>query len=264
MRMMNIASGSSGNATYVGNDHTHILIDSGVSRKKITEGLKKLDLSLDDLTAILITHEHSDHISSLAMLQKTVPIPVYTTKGTADVLTGQSILVEESGLIHVIRHDETFRVGDMTVTAIRISHDAKDPVCYRLTDGKVGCAVVTDLGEFDESLIAQLKGLNAIMLESNHDVRMLEAGPYPYSLKMRIAGNKGHLSNESSGQMLSKLLHDGLQYVVLGHLSRKNNNEELARLSVAYEIDRSDTGYHSSDFCIDVASQTAGTKTYVF
>ena len=262
--MMNIASGSSGNATYVGNDHTHILLDSGVSRKRITEGLKKLDLSLEDLTAILITHEHSDHISSLAMLQKAVQIPVYTTKGTADVLTGQGILAEESGPIHVIGHEETFQIGDITVSAFPISHDAADPVCYRLSDGKAGCAVVTDLGEYDAHLVEELKGLKALMLESNHDVRMLEAGPYPYPLKMRIAGRKGHLSNESSGQMLSALLHDGLKHVVLGHLSRKNNNEELARLSVAYEIDRSDTGYKASDFRIDVASQTAGTEIYVF
>ena len=264
MRMMNIASGSSGNATYVGSGSTHILIDSGISRKRILEGLKRLELSLDDLTAILVTHEHYDHISSLAMLEKAALIPVYTTGGTAAVLRGKGILAEECGLMHIIGAEETFRLGDLEITALRTSHDAADPVCFRISGQKSSCAVVTDLGEYDEHLVDSLKGLSAVMLEANHDIRMLETGPYPYPLKMRIAGKKGHLSNEVSGRLLSRLLHDDMRYIALAHLSRKNNHEELARMSVAYEIDTGEQRYRASDFRIDVADQEKGTQVYEF
>lgn len=264
MRMMNIASGSSGNATYVGSGSTHILIDSGISRKRIMEGLKKLELSLDDLSAVLVTHEHYDHISSLAMLEKAAQIPVYSTAGTASALLGKGILTEESGLLHTIGKDEVFCIGDLEVTALGTSHDAADPVCFRISNRGSSCAVVTDLGVYDDHLVDSLKGLSALMLEANHDIRMLETGPYPYPLKMRIAGKKGHLSNEVSGQLLAKLLHDDMRYIALGHLSKKNNHEELARMSVAYEIDTGVQEYRASDFRIDVADQEHGTQIYEF
>ncbi|MBQ9030766.1 MAG: MBL fold metallo-hydrolase [Parasporobacterium sp.] len=262
MRLMNIASGSSGNATYVGTDHTHILIDSGVSRKRIMEGLKRLDLSLKDLDAVLITHEHSDHIASLAMVEKASLIPVYTSEGTARQLQEKEMIPQE--LLHPVGKEQPFRIGDLRITALPTSHDAADPVCYRLSDGRSDCAVVTDLGTYDEALVRQLQGLDAVVLEANHDVRMLEAGPYPYPLKRRIAGKKGHLSNEDSGRLLSRILHDHLKYIALAHLSRKNNTEDLARLSVAWEIDLGECSYRGDDFPIAVADQAVGTEIFMF
>ena len=198
------------------------------------------------------------------MLEKAAQIPVYTTAGTASVLLDKGILAKESDLLHTIGKDETFLIGDLGITALGTSHDAADPVCFRISCRESSCAVVTDLGEYDDHLLDSLKGLSAVMLEANHDIRMLETGPYPYPLKMRIAGKKGHLSNEVSGKLLEKLLHDDMRYIALGHLSKKNNHEELAKMSVAYEIDTGAQGYHASDFRIDVADQEHGTQIYEF
>ena len=260
---MNIASGSSGNATYVGSDSTHILIDSGVSRKRIIEGLNKLGLSLDDITAVLVSHEHTDHVSSLRTLERTRQIPVFTTKGTADVLAAGSCLDGNTDILNIVSSDVPFSVGDIKITAIRTNHDAREPVCFRLSHNGKHCAVVTDLGVYDQDLVSKMQGLSAILIEANHDRRMLEAGPYPYPLKLRIAGDKGHLSNESSGKLLSLLLNDDLQHIALGHISQKNNSKELAWLTVVTEISEN-TQYHVSDLKIDIADQLMGTEIYDF
>ena len=264
MRLMNIASGSKGNATYVGNDHTHILIDSGVSRKRILEGLKKLDLTLQDLSAILVTHEHSDHISSLGVLERTREIPVYTAGGTAKALINSGTLGSQSGLVQVIEPGRPFTIGDLTVTGLATSHDAADPVCYRVDQGSTSCAVVTDLGVYDSRLVEELQGLSALILEANHDIRMLETGPYPYPVKLRIAGQKGHLSNETSGRLLAELLNDDLQYVALGHLSPCNNTPDLALLSVEYELCRFAEPRCMDRFRLDVADQEKGSAIFEF
>ena len=264
MRMMNIASGSSGNVTYVGSEHTHLLIDSGVSRKKILEGLKRLDLTLGDIDAILISHEHSDHISSLGVLERTREIPIYATSGTANGILKCGFVGENSGLFHNIDADSSFVIGDIMVTALKINHDAADPVCFRFDEKKSSCAVVTDLGEPTSYLKEHLTGLSALILEANHDIRMLETGPYPYPLKMRIGGRKGHLSNESSGKFLSEILHDDMKHIALGHLSEKNNTADLALLTAKTEIEYADNIYHAADFAIDIAHQTTGTEIYNF
>ena len=264
MRLMSIASGSKGNATYVGDDHTHILIDSGVSRKRILDGLKKLDLSLQDLTAILITHEHTDHISSLGILERTREIPIYTTEGTAAGIISSGILGSQSGLFRIVDSNVSFRIGELTVTALHTSHDAAEPVCYRLEQRGSSCAVVTDLGTYDSRLTMQLQGLSAMILEANHDIRMLETGPYPYPVKFRIAGDRGHLSNEVSGRLLTELLHEKLQYVALGHLSAKNNTKDLARMTVQYELSQCPAARKASDFRLDVADCDTGTGIYEF
>ncbi len=265
MRMMSIASGSKGNATYIGSDNTHLLIDAGVSKKKIVEGLKRLDISLEDLDAVLITHEHSDHIASLGILERTREIPIYATEGTLMQIHQKNCVEESSGLFNYITDGSQFTIGDINITAYKTSHDATQPVCYKFSDGCAECAVVTDLGEYDDYLIDNLQNQSAIIMEANHDIRMLEAGPYPYSLKLRVAGNKGHLSNESSGRLLSRLLNDNMKYIALGHLSQKNNNKELARLTVETEIDGDHyNNYKSSDFRIDIAEQDVGTQIYIF
>ena len=252
---MNIASGSGGNATYIGTEHTHILIDAGISRKRITEGLSKADISLNDLDAILITHEHADHINGLGVLERTREIPVYATRGTISGILGQKLCSTVNSSVFVpVSADETFLVGDITVKPLSVCHDANEPVCFRLEDENSSYAVVTDLGIYDDYLEKNLKGLSGIMLEANHDVRMLEAGRYPYYLKRRILGRSGHLSNESSGRFLSALLHDNIKHIMLGHLSEENNTRELAKLTVELEIDSADNIYRRGDFEICVAS----------
>jgi len=268
MRFKNIASASSGNASYVGNDHTHILIDTGVSKKKISEGLKQLELSLQDISAILLTHEHTDHVCALDIIERERNIPVFLTAGTKAALQEKNRLMVPEEWIHVVRADETFEVGDITIKTLPVSHDAREPVCYKFRETRgtknSTCAIVTDLGRYDDPLLQELKGLSFLMLEANHDTRMLQTGPYPYPLKRRIASDRGHLSNEMSGQMLSRLLHEDLQHITLGHLSQKNNYRELALLAVQNEINEGDNPWHAADFPIDVAAPDTGTPVYEF
>ena len=263
MRFLNIASGSSGNATYIGTDHTHILIDAGISRKRILDGLTKADLSLEDLDAILITHEHIDHISSLGVLERTRPIPIYATRGTIEEICACPLLGDyPKDLFVEIKTDTPFAVGDISLEAFSISHDAADPVCYRFSnEGRKG-AIVTDLGTYDPSLAEEMMNLDFLMLEANHDKRMLEVGPYPYPLKRRILGERGHLSNEDAGGFLSRILHDKMKQIVLGHLSRENNTHELALLSVKTEIDGADVPYRGDDFPILTARFDQPTKIF--
>ena len=256
MRLCSIASGSSGNCIYVGTDATHLLVDTGISGKKIEEGLNALELSLKDMDGILITHEHSDHISGLGVAARKCGIPIYATRGTIQQIKESKTLGEiPEDLFQEIREDEQFIIKDMMVAPMRISHDAAQPVAYRFRHDKKRAAVVTDLGIYNDYTIECLKGLDALLLEANHDVRMLETGPYPYYLKQRILGSRGHLSNELAGRLLSELLHDGLKSVVLGHLSKENNMAELAYETVRVEITMADNEFKGTDFPLTVANR---------
>ncbi len=261
MRFLNIASGSTGNVTYIGSDHTHILVDSGISRKRILAGLNEAGLTLQDIDAILITHEHMDHISSLGVLERTREIPVYASEGTIrEILRSNSIGNFNTDVLHSVKIDTAFEIGDLKIKPLKVDHDAKEPVCYRIEQGTKSCAIVTDLGEYNEYLMENLKGLDLLMLESNHDIRMLETGPYPYPLKMRILGKYGHLSNENSGEFLSKLLHDDIRHILLGHISRENNTRELAKLAVENEVDAADNKYKAGDFEIKTLRHDAASE----
>ena len=240
MQFASIASGSSGNCLYTGNDDTHLLIDAGISKKRIEEGLIGFGVEPGDIDAILITHEHSDHIKGLGVLARKYRLPIYATRGTIMEIRRQRGLGEiDPALFHEIRSGESFRIGNMDIHAFAIPHDARDPVSFRVDDGKFRIGTVTDLGYFDESILAALAGCDILYAEANHDIRMLETGPYPYQLKVRILGNYGHLSNESSGQMIGHLLNEKLQRVILGHLSKENNYPELALKAVQYELESS-------------------------
>lgn len=184
-------------------------------------------------------------------------IPIYATPGTIKAIKGiKSLGVIDEELFHEVNADEKMIVKDITVNPMRISHDAAQPVAYRFQYGGRKMAVVTDLGTYDEYTVESLKGMDALMLEANHDIKMLQVGPYPYYLKQRILGKRGHLSNELSGKLLSRLLHDHLQAVCLGHLSRDNNLEELAYETVRLEIAMGDNAYKPDDFPIFVANRS--------
>lgn len=238
MRLTAIASGSSGNCIYVGSDTTHLLVDVGISGKKVIEGVNSLDLDIKDIDGILITHEHSDHIAGLGVIARKYSIPMYTTPGTkAAILDPRSKVGDiDEDLICEIYPDDRLTIKDIVINPMRISHDANDPVAYRFKSEGRSCAVCTDLGCFDDYTVESLKNMNALFLEANHDVRMLEVGPYPYYLKRRILGDHGHLSNESCGSLLSRILNDELKGVFLGHLSKENNLPELAYESVRVEV----------------------------
>ena len=245
MRMCSIASGSSGNCIYVGSDNTHLLIDTGISKKKIDEGLAELGLTGEDISGILITHEHSDHIQGLGVFCRKYEVPVYATKGTLiGIQNYKSLGKMPEGLYREIRKNEAFEIGDLLVKPFEISHDANEPSGYRIEKEDKSVAVATDLGKFDDYTIENLKNLNGIVLEANHDVHMLEVGPYPYYLKQRVLGNHGHLSNELSGRLLCNILHDKLKFIMLGHLSKENNFPELAYETVKLEVTMGDTPFN--------------------
>lgn len=256
MRLVSIASGSSGNCTYIGSENTHILVDAGISNKRIEQGLNEIGVRGSELNGIIITHEHSDHIRGLGILARKYGIPVYGTRETLDEIRGKKCLGEyPDELLTGVRPDVEFSVGELDIVPFSIDHDAANPVAYRIRHGRKQVAVATDMGHYDQHIIDHLQGLDALLIESNHDVHMLQAGPYPYYLKRRILGDYGHLSNENAGRLLNHLLHDHLKYILLGHLSKENNYEALAYETVKLEIDQGETPYHASDFSIAVAKR---------
>ncbi|MBO5165448.1 MAG: MBL fold metallo-hydrolase [Lachnospiraceae bacterium] len=256
MRFCSIASGSSGNCIYTGSEATHLLVDVGISGKKTEEGLHALGLTGADIDGILITHEHSDHIAGLGVLCRKYNIPVFATRGTIQAIlrSGGKNAPDES-LFNEIEADRKIIIKDMTVCPMRISHDAAQPVGYRIGYGDKKVAVCTDLGVFNDYTVECLKGMDALLLEANHDVNMLQVGPYPYYLKQRILGDRGHLSNENSGRLLNRILHDNLKAILLGHLSKENNMPELAYEAVRMEITMGDSPYKADDFRIHVAER---------
>ncbi len=256
MRLVSIASGSSGNCIYIGSGQTHILVDAGISNKRIEQGLNEIGIKGSELDAVIVTHEHSDHVKGLGVLARKHGTPIYATQGTLDELGRMKCLGEyPRELFHAVRPDVGFMVGDLEVLAFSISHDAADPVAYRVRNGRRQIAVATDMGHYDEYTIGHLQGLDAVLLESNHDVRMLMAGPYPYCLKRRILGDQGHLSNENAGRLLSFILNDHMRQILLGHLSKENNYEALACEAVKLEIDQGECPYKAGDFPIMVAGR---------
>ncbi len=257
MRICSIASGSSGNCIYVGSDNTHVIIDAGISGRRIEEGLAKLGLSVSDLSALLITHEHSDHIASVGVLSRRYDLPMYATRGTIEGIMGQKYLgAVNSELFTEIRADDPFAIDDLLIKPVEVSHDANEPVAYRIENGNRSVGVCTDLGTYSDKIIKGFSGVDALFIEANHDVNMLQVGRYPYMLKQRILSDKGHLSNEKCGQLLCQLLHDDLKSFVLGHLSAENNLAELAYEAVRVEILMDDSEYAPSDFDIRVASRS--------
>jgi len=256
MRLCSITSGSSGNCIYVGSEATHLLIDAGISGKRTENGLNSLGIKGDELDGILITHEHADHICGLGVMARKYGIPIYATPGTIKAIQECSSVGQiDNSLFHEIRADKKLTIKDLIINPMRISHDAAEPVAYRILYGSRKVGICTDLGVFNDYTIECLKGMDALLLEANHDVNMLQVGPYPYPLKQRILGDKGHLSNENSGKLLSSILHDKLQTIILGHLSKENNLPELAYEAVRMEITFGDNPYTANDFRMQVAER---------
>ncbi len=261
MRLCPIASGSSGNCTYVGSETSHIIVDCGISGKRIEQGLNELELTYKDMDGILITHEHRDHIHALGILYRKFPVPIYATEKTIAAIKRTDTMTDiPDEMFRTVRADEYFKIDDLNIRPVKISHDAAEPVAYRFETGEVSAGILTDLGKYDEYTVEAMKGLNAIILEANHDVRMLETGPYAYSLKRRILSDRGHLSNDSAGELLVRLLHSRMGAIFLGHLSKENNMPELAYETVRIEVDMSDTEYRAGDFDLIIARRDVRSK----
>ncbi len=261
MELCSIASGSSGNCICVGTADSHLLVDAGISGKRIETGLNSAGLKTSEMEAVLVTHEHIDHIAGLGVIARRYGLPIYGTKATLDaVLCAKSVGKIDESLLHPVIPGQDFQIGDMTVHPLLISHDAADPVAYIMKTDSQKIGVITDLGKYDDFIIEELQNLDILLLEANHDVRMLQTGSYPYPLKQRILGDRGHLSNVLSGQLLGRLLHDRFKAVVLGHLSKENNYAELAYETVRLEVSMGENPYKGDDFPIYVAKRSEASQ----
>lgn len=236
MNLCSIASGSSGNCTFVSSNKTKLLIDAGLSGKKIENGLNSIDVNPDEIQGILVTHEHTDHITGIGVLSRRYNIPVYGTTETICAILKKNIGRISEDLIHCVIPDESFYIDDILIEPFSTSHDASNPVCYTFSANGHKIGMATDLGKYDDYIISKLAGSEILLLEANHDVNMLMVGGYPYYLKQRILGDRGHLSNENSAKLIGNLIHDKLKYITLAHLSEENNYEELAYETVRQEL----------------------------
>lgn len=220
-------SGSSGNCTYISSGNSSLLIDAGVSARNICSALKTIGSDIESIDAIFITHEHSDHIKGLKTLLKNYQIPVFASEGTISGIL-ESVDLERSRL-NVIRTGENISVADINVSSFGTSHDSRESVGYRINmQNNVQIAVATDLGFISDTVKDSLSECDIVMLESNHDIGMLQNGRYPYYLKRRIMSKTGHLSNNDCACALPELCRSGTKHFVLAHLSRDNNFPELA------------------------------------
>lgn len=226
LRAATLASGSSGNCAVVSDGRVHILIDAGISTRRIAQGLKDLGLELRHISGVLITHEHTDHVAALPVLCRQTAAPLYTAEGTAAQLCGRwNGLVER---FRVFEPGQRFAIQGLEIGTFPTSHDCARPVGFSVSDGKQKLVLCTDTGVIPPQVLEELRGAHTLIGEFNYDPEMLRTGPYPIHLQNRIRGDRGHLSNEMGGELAAWAGSQGTRRVVLAHLSQENNRPRLA------------------------------------
>jgi len=221
-----LASSSSGNCTFIATDRTRVLIDAGLSNRETFQRLASIGVDRKSIDAVLVTHEHSDHVSGLVTLARALNIPVYLSNLTAPTIAWG----EFQPKIELFQSGSSFTVGDIDVSSFTIPHDAIDPVGFCLRSQGVKVGIATDLGYVTNSIRFHLRQTDLLLLESNHDLDMLKVGPYPWSVKQRVMGRKGHLSNDVACDFVKRHLDTSTSTLVLGHLSESYNDPEIVRL----------------------------------
>lgn len=257
IKFCSLYSGSSGNCLYVATSNTKILIDCGVSCKKVTDGLASINSSIEDIDAILVTHEHSDHVQGLGLVSKKFNIPIYANKETWEAMPKQKEKILEEN-VNYFENDADFYFKDLVIHPFSTPHDAANPCGFNIHNGKRKISIATDIGHIDDNLINELDKSSFILLESNYDPEILKVSKYPYPLKQRIAGPYGHLSNQSAGKTAAILMHKELKEVMLGHLSKENNFPELAYQTVVEEL--MDSNIDVNTIKLNVASRSNPSK----
>ena len=246
MRFASLGSGSRGNATLVEAGATRVLLDCGFSCAETEKRLTRLGLDARQVDAILVTHEHSDHISGVARFSRRFGIPVWMTAGTEAVHRGGEVAAS-----HCFSSHQPFRIGDLEIAPYPVPHDAREPCQFVFSDGAVRLGVLTDAGSITAHMVQALDGLDALILECNHDPELLARGPYPARLQQRVGGRYGHLSNQQAADLLKQIATTRLQHLVAAHLSEKNNRVDLARAALAQVL-------HCAAADISVAEQETG------
>ncbi|ALV22376.1 MAG: MBL fold metallo-hydrolase [Carnobacterium sp.] len=236
-----LASGSSGNVTYIESEKKKLLVDGGLSGKKITELLKKIDRDVADLDGILVTHEHRDHVHGVGVLARKYKLDVYANEKTWEAMSPiiGDIKTEQK---FVFEMGKTMAIGDVDVESFGVSHDAVAPQFYTFHKNDKRFVMLTDTGYVSDRMRGILADADAYLFESNHDLEMLRMGAYPWHLKQRILGDKGHLSNEDGALALAEIIGEKTKRVYLGHLSKDNNIKELARMTAESILKEKGTG----------------------
>jgi phosphoribosyl 1,2-cyclic phosphodiesterase len=228
-----LASGSKGNSTVVSSSRTKILVDAGLSARETFRRMEKVGESATSLTAIVISHEHCDHVTGLCTLAKKLRIPVYMTGLTHQAFEKAERDKHEDGQVlqrcEIFKSGHGFQIGDIAVMPFTIPHDAADPVAFTFKMEGIKVGVVTDLGYMPHSVVQHIRNCDMLMIESNHDLEMLRIGPYPWSVKQRVMSRLGHLSNDTLADFFRSEYDGGAAFVVLAHLSEHNNHPEIAR-----------------------------------
>ncbi len=251
-----LGSGSGGNCAYLETEHVRLLIDAGLSARQIRRRLASLARAPETLTGILITHEHSDHISGLTGLAARLDIPIYCNRLTQQAIEAQLNIGIQA---QIFATGGSFEIGDVTVDTFSIPHDAYDPVGFLVRTAAGNIGFLTDLGHATKLVVERLRPANVLLLEANHDVKMLQDDPRrPWSLKQRILSRHGHLSNESAADVAEQILSPALRRLYLGHLSRDCNRPELALQAVAGRLER----LGGTHVCVEPTSQNIPNATF--
>ncbi|MEF9952563.1 MAG: MBL fold metallo-hydrolase [Clostridium sp.] len=260
MKFCSLYSGSSGNCLYVGSDKTNILIDAGLSGKRIETAMKSRDINPKEINGIVITHEHSDHIKGAGILSRRYNIPIYANNNTWEAMESSLGKIAEEN-IKVFSNCRAFEIGDVTVNPFAVPHDAAEACGYSFIKDSKKITIATDIGYVTETIKENLRDSDLFLIESNHDVNMLKVGPYPYELKRRVLSDRGHLSNENAGKAIIEVLTSKVKNILLGHLSNTNNYPCLAHETVASVLKMEGVEL-GGDCTLEVATRDESTKIY--
>ncbi|SET01319.1 Phosphoribosyl 1,2-cyclic phosphodiesterase [Natronincola peptidivorans] len=262
VQFCSLASGSSGNCHFISNGEEHLLVDAGLSGKKIQSKLQEIGFEPNKLTGIFISHEHNDHICGAGILSRRFDIPIYANEATWQAMESKLGSIKQEN-IKIFKTETTLHVGNLQITPYSISHDAADPVGFVLKNKTVKISIATDLGHINQGILDKIGDSHLVVLESNHDEDMLKAGNYPYYLKRRILSDHGHLSNEAAGNAIVDLMKMNVKNILLAHLSKENNFPELAIMTVKSILDSHKINI-GKDISIDLAHRDKASHLYAF
>lgn len=257
LNFCSLYSGSSGNSLFIKTENTKILVDAGVSSKKIEKALNELDIEPKSIDGILVTHEHSDHVQGLGTFSKKFDLPVFVNQETLDAMPKQRDKISEKNL-KTFKVSERFSIGDLDINPFSIPHDAANPCGFTILNEDKKISIATDIGHMTNDILKNLEESQFVLLESNYDPEVLKCSSYPFMLKSRIAGPTGHLPNEMAGKTIAYLLKSGLRQAMLGHLSKESNFPELAYKTVVDELIANN--YNENSLNLSVANRDCHSK----
>ena len=259
-----LASGSTGNSFYLETSQKRFLIDAGLTGKKVTSLLAEIDRKPEDLDAIFVTHEHSDHIKGVGVLARKYKLDVYANEKTWNIIDSRNMIGKlDIGQKHIFERGKTLTFGDIDIESFGVSHDAVDPQFYRFMKDDRSFVMLTDTGYVSDRMAGLIENADGYLIESNHDIEILRSGAYPWPLKQRILSDKGHLSNEDGAQTMIRTIGNRTKKIYLGHLSKENNIKELAHMKMENNLMQADFGVDSDMKVFDTFPDTAIPLTHI-